>query len=303
MRTKLKLYVLKLRINILKLFVNKKYNVAIITSLNTKDNLMENNLLIYSLLKNNVNVKVLCYEEENDYTKYDAVVIRTIWGYHDNIDLFNKFLSNLRNNNIKVFNNLELITDNYDKLKQYNILNDAKMPVINTEFVNSSNLNDLNNYSNKMVIKPVISASGKNITIVSKNEDIKSIINTSYKENTELMLQPFLEGAKNGEYSLVYIDGKFKYATLRDSGVITGLKKVTLLNEVDSKLVEVGNSISKLYKNYLFLRIDFIKDNDKYYCLETELLDPSLYLNVFSNFKKKALNADILAKAIISRIK
>ena len=119
----IKYYIKRIKLR-LKIFNNKIYvllnknkfkkRVAIVSNNKYKNKIEEDILLKISFNKHNINCDIISYEED-DYLNYDALIIRSIWGYQDNIELFNNFLNNVKKNNIKIFNSVDIINYNYHK--------------------------------------------------------------------------------------------------------------------------------------------------------------------------------------------
>ncbi len=278
------------------LFVsNTSKKIAIVSSRNYAGKLMEDFYLKHFLTKNSYDVHIVAYEDENVcYQDYDLVIIRSIWGYQSNLKMFANFLNRLKKSKVLVCNDLSLISDNYDKEKQYNLFLENDIPTIDSRFYDSEELLEFVD-SGKFVLKPTISASGNNTFKFTKITDINNDLVGRY------MIQPFISGIKDGEYSLIYIDGTFSYAIKRFPGVLNSKKHLEFVYNIDKKLLSLGQKVSDLYNGYLFLRVDIIKDNNNYLVLESELLDPSLFFGVIPRkFRKEKIN--MLIKAIKNKL-
>ena len=59
---------------------------------------------------------------ENDYSKYKALIIKSIWGFQKNKETFDKFLEEVSKNKIPLYNPVEIISNNYNKEKQFKLL-------------------------------------------------------------------------------------------------------------------------------------------------------------------------------------
>lgn len=321
---KLKLLVIDNNLYVLKNKKNFKNKVAIVTSKRLINKIKEDILLKIALNKMNVNVDIIAWEDNTiDYQKYDCVVIRTIWGYQKNLKKFKLWLDKLEKENINVYNNLKLINDNYNKYKQYMLLDKNNVPVIYTSFIyNKKDINsvieDMLNIYTSCVVKPIISASGNNTYIISNTNMIrKNAINIDeindkfgfvfdYEDNG-IMVQPFIEEIDNGEISLIYINKELSHAIVRNSSIFNNNSNIYNkdIEELDKELLELGNKISNLkeYDDYLYLRIDMVKYKNHYKVLETELLDPCLFFDVIKNKEEKREKINYMASSIVNKIK
>ncbi|MEG0794678.1 MAG: hypothetical protein RSG95_02650, partial [Bacilli bacterium] len=132
----IKFMLLKLNNMIVVLTHKKNFNksVAIVSCNKWVLKVKEDWLLKNALNKLNVNVDIISWEDESlDYKKYDALIIRSIWGYQDNSIKFNNWLDSLLKNNIKVFNDVSIVKPNLNKYEQFKLLKKYNIPCINTE--------------------------------------------------------------------------------------------------------------------------------------------------------------------------
>ena len=94
---------------------SKKFNkkVAIVSCDKWVGKVKEDELLKFELNKLLVDVDIISWQDKTvDYSKYDAVVIRSLWGYQDYIEEFMEYLDKLKKDKVKVFNNVEILKDN-----------------------------------------------------------------------------------------------------------------------------------------------------------------------------------------------
>lgn len=279
-----------------------KFNksITIVSSSKYKNKVKEDLKLEYYLLKNEVNAKIKSWEEDIN----DNVIIRSTWGYQNNLDKYTKFINNLSK---KVINPKKIILDNMDKEKQYKLFIKHKLPHIDTTFI--KNVNDLQNLdiSEKTVLKPCISASGQNAFLIKTKKDLNKAIET-YKEKNinNIMIQPFIKNIKDGELAIVVIDNKIEYAIIRFPGIFTKAQSLRYiyLEELDQTIIDLVEKIIKIkeYKDTTFMRIDLIKIDDIYKILEIELLDPQLYIETIPDKKERKKVYQEFAKAIKKKL-
>ena len=282
---------------------NRRFNkkVALISSNKYVNNVKEDILLKIELNNNYIDCDIVSWESIIDYKKYDAVIIRSVWGYQDKIEDFIKFINKLKEDNIKAFNDTNILLSNISKKEQFDLLDKYDIPHINTDFIYKDDINieNLNKYVDKdIVVKPIISGGGNNTYVISK-ENIKNNIKLNeienkYKDvlndvNNYLMIQPFIKEINDGELSIVYIDNKLSHAALRYTNVFNNNNLIKLVNIKDIKdALEVSDKVNNIieYKT-LYKRVDLVKINDTYQVMEVELVEPQLFLEYRQN--KKAL--------------
>lgn len=280
---KLQKKIYKLRIKLLYLSNNIQYlfargkTINIVSSNKYKNKIKEDLILQKYLLKEGYHTKIISFED--NYQGNDLNIIRSVWGYHHNVERFLKFI-----NNNKTINNKDIIINNINKKKQYQILKENDITVIDTIFLD--NIKGYKYNGKRLVIKPVISASGDNTFIISNVNDLDNV-----KELTNIMIQPFISSVTAGEISIIVIDKKIKYGIKRFPGVFTKYKKEEYIsiNNLDKSIIDTANNIIliKEYKEALFMRIDFIFDNNCYKVMEVELVDPNLFIETINDKKLK----------------
>lgn len=312
MKRVLRQKILLLKVNLYALFKcsSKKKSVAILSSKKWQNKVTDDILLKQELIKNNFNASIVAWDEENEYSKYDLAIIRSIWGYEEDIGMFEKFLDTLTKNNVKILNSVSIMKNNYYKEKQFELLDKYDIPHIKTVFVpeNSKDIASLvkENMENEMIIKPSISASGKNTYLLNSTSKRKNTIslgevNSRFKEinkTTSLMLQPFIKEIDDGEISLIYIDGKFSHAIKRFPSIFNDTKGVSYLADVPKKLLDLGNKVLEIkeYQGALYERIDVVKIKNEYIVMELELVEPDFFIR---NIQSKKIRKEILAKFVL----
>lgn len=312
MRRELKQKFLLFKVNLYALIKHnsKKKSVAILSSKKWQNKVTDDILLKQELIKSNFNATIIAWDETNDYSKYDTVIIRSIWGYEEDIEKFEKFLDTLTKNNIIILNSISIMKNNYYKEKQFELLDKYDIPHIKTVFIpkNTKDIISLvkENIEGEMIIKPSISASGKNTYLLNSNSKRKNIIslndvNLKFEEinkTTSLMLQPFIKEIDDGEISLIYIDGKFSHAIKRFPSVFNENKGITYFADVPKNLLALGNRILEIkeYQGSLYERIDVVKKDNEYIVMELELVEPALFIKEVSN---KRIQKEILAKLVL----
>lgn len=295
--SKLRRKIYKLRIKLLYLSNNIKYlftrgkKVNIVSSSKYKNKIKEDLILQKYLLKEGYHTKIISFED--DYQESDLNIIRSVWGYHHDVERFLKFI-----NNNKTINNKDLIINNIDKKKQYQILKENDITTIDTIFLD--NIKEYKYNSDKIVIKPVISASGDNTFIINNVNDLESVKNLN-----NIMIQPFIDGVNDGEISVIVIDKRIKYGIKRFPGVFTKYRKeeYIAINDLNKEIINTINNIIliKEYKEAVFMRIDFIFDNNCYKVMEVELVDPNLFIETITDSKLKDKVYKSFVKAIKTR--
>lgn len=308
------------------LLKSNSYNklVAIVSCDKWKNKSLEDLYLKHSLNKQNCKVDIISWEDKTiDYSKYDLIIIRSIWGFQENKTKFENWLNMLETQKIKVLNPINVIKNNYDKEIQFNILNKYNIETIKTFFlpinknVKSRILdlktnNDLEN--NLIVLKPTISEGSKDVYLVGDNRyefnniiDINEVYNKYKNNKSKLMVQPFMKEIFDGEYSICCINNKITHGIIKYKNAFTKTNMIKYIpaDKIDHKIIEIVNNILNIkeYKDNLFLRIDFVKQEKKFLVMEVELLDPNLFLEFIADRKKRKEILNFFAEQIIKYTK
>lgn len=296
---------------------SKKFNkkIAIVSCDKWVGKVKEDELLKFELNKLLVDVDIISWQDKTvDYSKYDGIVIRSLWGYQDYIEEFIEYLDKLKKDKVKVFNNVEILKDNLNKYEQFKILDKYEIPHIETFFLRKDELDKvskINKEHKDLVVKPIISGSGNNTFIISntieknniKVDDVKEKFSVVLNDiNNYLMVQPFVKEIDNGEISVVLIDNKVSHIVVRNTSVFNnkGSIMVVGLDTMDDKMKAIVDSCTKIkeYQDALYMRVDLVKIDNEFKVMELELVEPQLFLS-FRKTKKQLKN---FAKAIREKI-
>ena len=306
----LKFHLLKL-INSIYVFFHKgklKNSVIIASSSTWSNKLREDFFLKDALNKEGINAKIMPWEEL-DSLKDETVLIKSTWGFHKKLSTWNKWLDYLEKNKITVLNPLNIIKDNFDKEKQFSILDKNKVKHIDTLFImnDDTSLDKIEEFLKKyqtIVLKPAISESGYNTYKVSNKKELEECL-PKFKHE-KILVQPYIKDIDKGEYSLIYIDNKLVNVVLKYNDIFMNSNSVKYIEkeEIPKEVLSLATNTHKIsnYKDYLFMRIDIIKNESNYEIMEVELLDPNLYLNYIPDKKQRKEVYQYFAQSIKKRI-
>ncbi len=287
------------------IYKNKfKKRIAIISSDKYINKVKEDMILKIELNKKLIDADIVSWQDKSiNYKLYDFIIIRSVWGYQDDIHKFINWLNYLKNENIKVINDIDIIFNNYNKYIEFNILDKYDIPHIKTHFIEKEDINkikDIYDEYKEIVIKPCISGSGNNTYIISNKEYKNSIrldeIESKFKDifnsyNKYLMVQPFIKEINNGEISVVVFNKKISHSCIRYINVFNNINQIKILDKLDNNIIEIVNKCINIkeYDKALFMRIDLIKIGNEYKIMEVELIEPQLFLEYNKN-KDKLIN-------------
>lgn len=256
---------------------------------------------------------------------YDLLILRSVWGYQDDYKKFKEWLLYLKNNNISLLNNPDMIISNILKDKQFEILEKYGVEYIKTYFLKQTEFNTknilmtLNELLNGQpsVVKPTISGSGENtyLTNYQMSNNIPNMISSSdilmtfepiLKKNLDcgIMFQPYISEINEGEYSCIFIGGELTHTMLRFPAIFHEKKRPYLISDVPKEILKLANKVQNIpeFSNYLYMRVDMVLVDNEAKIMEVELAEPDLLTKYIDDSQKQTEVIKILAKKIEGRI-
>ena len=110
-------------------------NIGIVSNDKYINKIQEDLALKKALEEEGCIVEIISWENDQvDYSKYDCLILRSVWGYHNKYREFKKWLEMLKANKIKIFNDVETIENNIRKDVQFSILDKYGIPHVSTDF-------------------------------------------------------------------------------------------------------------------------------------------------------------------------
>jgi glutathione synthase/RimK-type ligase-like ATP-grasp enzyme len=265
----------------------------------TKDDLL---LSRYLLTMNISVVPAIWDDEEIDWSAYDAVILRSTWDYHTQIEKFNRWLDKLELLGCTVLNPVSIVKWNQNKKYLAELsLQGIKIPPYNFCLRNSnSHLTDIliDNCWDKAVVKPAVSGGSFNTWITTASRASSDELRFAQMlQDGDVIVQKFMdEVITGGELSLIFFDKKFSHAVIKNAK--SGDFRVQAQFGGVSEPVFPGEAILRsaiglletIKEPLLYARVDGIISDEKFYLMELELIEPVLFLgsdeNACENFYK-----------------
>jgi glutathione synthase/RimK-type ligase-like ATP-grasp enzyme len=223
---------------------------------------------------------------------FDGVVIRSCWDYHLRHAEFRAWLERLDANRLPVWNSVALIE--WNAHKSYLIdLTSRGVPIVPTKLLTRATVEQVEAAVReegwpRFVLKPAISASGYETHAFDAGFDTEAReIIRQVTTAGDVLVQPFVaEVPRDGEYSLMFIDGAFSHAAMKRAAgsefrVQTEHGGSVTPIEVDSWLIEAASRVlNALPEVPLYARVDGIMRADEFLLMELELIEPNLFLEL-----------------------
>lgn len=241
--------------------------------------------------------------------QFDLVVMRSPWDFVDDDESISKFtnwLIELEVNNIKILNSVHFMKWLLDKSYLLD-LERAGVPVVPSKLVQNLDLTEAYNKMGPFVLKPCVSASGKNLFLIDSAEKAQETqpIYSELSESRQFVLQPFIKEIRtNGEWSLVFIDGIYCFAVHKKPGKDNILVQAeqggsTNFIEPPQEVIKFAqDNLSKIISGYdpLYLRLDILQTDNGLLLSECEGVEPELF------FRANEKSKDLFYQALIKQL-
>lgn len=251
--------------------------------------------LIPSLKQHGIEAEFVIWDDDCiNWSRYDAVLVRSIWNYHEKPQIFLNWLSSLESQSIPIANQPDILRWNMDKryLRDLAANGIPTLPTIWVESDNQASLLDIlekNNWQ-EAVVKPTVS----NSAINTWRTDLKSASADQPRfealmQHKQVMVQQFAPQITTGEYSFLFFGGLFSHVVLKKSATNSFFVQeeyggtTTLLNAIDDHYVEQAEAIllaaaSIVGHTPTYARVDVIDDGGTLVLMELEMIEPELFL-------------------------
>jgi glutathione synthase/RimK-type ligase-like ATP-grasp enzyme len=247
-------------------------------------------------------LSVVWDRDELAWEELDLCLVRSTWDYHDSYPEFIAWTRQVAQATA-LHNPAEVIAWNSEKtyLRE---LADAGVPTVPTAWINrgaGANIEEILTREGweEAVIKPTVDLGAKNLHRVQAGEGKAAEALASVLSRQDAMAQPFLPSLeKEGELSLVYINGAFSHAVRKHPAPgdfrVQSIWGGTFAQATpDAGHLAIANrALAHLNDPPLYARVDLVNDlNDNPALIELELIEPNLYLTTHPSSVERLANA------------
>jgi hypothetical protein len=230
-----------------------------------------------------------CSRPGVDWSRFEAVVIRSTWDYFTRADEFLATLERIDRSGARLANPLETVRWNLRKTYLRD-LEDRGLPVVPTLWqtgLDESRIRRLFDElgTDEIVLKPVVSASAHDTFRLHRDSDLSSL--PTLFAGREVMAQPFLATiVEEGEYSLFYFDGELSHTVLKspkDKDFRVQEEHGGTIRPADppAPLPDLGRRVlDALPVQPMYARVDLVRHGPGFVLMELELVEPSLYFQI-----------------------
>ena len=239
-------------------------------------------------------VTTLPWDSRPDWRLFDLVVIRTTWDYQERLAEFQGVLEGIEGLGVALCNGSEVARWNTQKTYLRD-LEAGGVAIVPTRFGERlGGPEEVRGHfehfgAEELILKPVVSASAYD-TYRLRAGDVEGMwpeLGRVFGARPYLA-QPLIPAVlREGEFSLVYLDGRFSHAVLKRpkegdfrsqeeyGGVITAVTAEAALLAAGERAMELAGA------GLLYGRVDFVRGEDgRYLLMELEVIEPALYLRM-----------------------
>ena len=239
-----------------------------------------------------------------NWDSYDLVYAAAPWDYPENASEFLQVIERVAGSSAALVNPVELVRWNVSKtyLRDLQSLGIAIVPSQWYERFAQEDLPDWFEHfaSEKIIVKPVISANAANTFLLEAPVDASTIGRLeAVFTNRAFMVQPFIENIRSeGEFSLFYIDGALSHAIQKtpkpgDFRVQEEHGASIVRADPGASLQAAGTAAMRLVRPApVYARADFVRaSGGQFLMMELELIEPSMYLRMDEGAARRFANA------------
>lgn len=281
--------------------------VAIVSCDRWKKKVYDDLLVQGEFLRQGLDAKIVSWQDPAvKWKDFDVAIVGSMWGYQNDLKNFEQWLKKVEDETVLV-NPVAVVRANYDKAKQFRMLKEAGVPVIETQVIKINGLRKFELPEDKFVIKPAISGSGENTFLIKDIEGFEAVRDKLriLNRTKELLVQPFVPEIRAGELGIVVIGGEIVNMVRRFPGVIEGSYKVETVarSEISDEIKELVEKITRLpaYEKAVYLRVDIVEREDGPAVMEVEAFEPQLYYYLLKGADRKKVLAR-MATEVASKV-
>jgi glutathione synthase/RimK-type ligase-like ATP-grasp enzyme len=225
-----------------------------------------------------------------DWSRYDAVVVRSTWDYHHRPAEFLDWIGRVESAGAVVWNPASLLRWNLDK-RYLAELSERGAPVVPTRTVPKGSGTSLAAELHaagwdRAVVKPAVSASAHETWRTSRaGAEADAHRFAALVRAGDVLVQPYLSAVEQGEWSLCFFGGAYSHAVLKrprpgDFRVQPELGGEVLPARPHPRVVaEALAIVALLPAPWLYARVDACEVEGVPVLMELELIEPTLFFH------------------------
>jgi hypothetical protein len=286
--------------------------VALVTYAELPELTEDDRLLVAALEREGASVHPVVWSDAGvDWTWFDAIVVRSCWDYFHRPDEFFAWLARLEEERAHVLNPAPLLRWNARKTYLRD-LQSRGVTIVPTHWLargEAASLRAIRRDTGwtELVIKPAMSGSAHETWRSSAGDEARDDIRLgAMASHGDVLVQPLVdEVVAEGEWSIVFLDGRYSHAVLKRARV--GDFRVQIEHggtfaaseppaDIVAQAAHALNSAPLGDEPSLYARVDGCVVDGRFVLMELEVIEPVLFLGTSDRA------AERLALAIVARL-
>lgn len=284
-------------------------NIALATDSSIPELPGGEDLLRVALAGKGMNVSVVAWNDKRvQWSTYDAVIVRSCWGYYRQMSAFLSWLTKLEKIGVPIYNDAQTIQWNADK-KYLLDLKERGVKIAPTVIASKDSTQSLSSYvellpGDDCVIKPCFGADAYGVYHFNKADLQRAMQQFQQLTNqSDVLVQAFVPEIKDGEISVVFFDNVYSHAVIKKPAPDDFRSNHTWGGQISpyapspDELITFSKQYAKCAVDTLYARLDVVRTPHGFVLMELELIEPYLYIEHSVN------RAELFADACTKRLK
>jgi glutathione synthase/RimK-type ligase-like ATP-grasp enzyme len=249
----------------------------------------DDGLCLAPLLERGIEVQGIPWTAHDaGWERFDAVIIRSTWDYHDHLERFEDWIRQLQRRDVRLLNPPDVVLGNLNK-RYLARLEGEGVKIVTTRWADPD-LSAIQEAiasleTEEVAVKPVVSAGAKGLVRLRADAfEAQAAELEAALVYGPVMVQPFLPAIETeGEYSLHYFDRQLSHTILKRpkpgdcrsqeewGSFICDVHPPSDVREAADRV------LSQTEGDLLYARVDLVREQGVPSLIELELTEPALY--------------------------
>lgn len=242
-----------------------------------------------------INYQIVAWDSEQDWSQFDACLLRTTWDYQERIDEFMQWIDRV-SSQTQLINAKPIIEWNSHK-RYLRELQQVGIAITPSEWLNKGQQHDVKSLMGKHgwqkgFLKPLIGANARECLRFSMSSEQELAAAQQHVDRLcaqeDLVLQPYLSNVETfGETSGIFFNGQYSHGTRKvpvkgDFRVQDDYGASDFIYHLTEQELELAEKAIQYVTDQagapLYARVDFLHHKDgQVFVNELELIEPSLF--------------------------
>ena len=264
----------------------------------------DDQLVARALAAHGVTVDAVPWDAGVDWSRYAAVLPRSTWDFHHRLPEFRRWLDGLASFGVPTLNPARLLQWNLTK-DYLRALEAVGIGIVPTLWITGGSADTgglagmvgREGWDGAVVVKPIVSASAHATWVAHRTDEAEDERRYRAALDTAehgLMLQPFLpEVRAQGEWSLIFIGGRFSHAVLKrpadgdfrvqgehGGSSVAADPDVEIVEAAERAIIAAAGCTQLTSTDVVYARVDGVVRDGRFLLMELEAVEPALFFEL-----------------------